>query len=157
MPASVIDRLRSLRVSDAMTARVVPLRSGQSLHEAGRTFAEHGVSAAPVVDEEGRCVGVFSLADLLKTRENADRLSFPPEAKASDFMTTKVLSTTPDASLLSAAALMDGRHVHRLPVLDPEGRLAGVLSTMDIVAALLHAVDEHDISLLEEARREHRQ
>ena len=157
MPATVIDRLRSLRVSDAMTARVVPLHSAQSLHEAGRTFAEHGVSAAPVVDEAGRCVGIFSLADLLKAREAPDRLSFPPEAKASDFMTAKVLSTTPEASLLSAAALMDERHVHRLPVLDQEGRLAGVLSTMDIVASLLHAVDEHDIALLEEARREHRQ
>jgi CBS-domain-containing membrane protein len=154
MTMTVIDRLRSLRVADAMSSQVVSLRADQSLAEAVEVLAGRGVAAAPVTDESGRCVGVFSLADLLKSQESAGRLSFPSHAKVADLMTPKVHSTTTDASLLAAASLMNDKHVHRLPVLDSSGQVRGVLSTMDVVAALLHAAEESDVALLKEIRRE---
>lgn len=151
MTNTAIDRLRSLRVADAMTVSVIPLRARQSIAEAAHVFAERHISSAPVIDDDGLCVGVFSMADLLKTKGDSG-LTF--QGRVADIMSAPVRSTTPEASLLTAAALMSDNHVHRIPVLNHDGRLAGVLSTMDIVAALLNAVEEMDAALVAEIRRE---
>jgi CBS-domain-containing membrane protein len=153
MNENATDRLRSLRVADAMAAKAYSVDASHTLAEAARIFAEHHITWAPVVEEGGRCVGVFSVADLLKRTEAAG-LRFDSEEPVSAYMTSKVYTTTAEAPLLEAAAMMSDRHVHRLPVLDRQQRLKGVLSTMDVVAALLHAVEEVDSSLLAELQRE---
>jgi CBS domain-containing protein len=154
MTASATDRLRSLRVADAMAPHAFSVRSHQNLADAARTFSERHITWAPVVDENNRCVGVFSVADLLKTKQNAPLPRFDSNEPITAYMTAKVFTTTPDELLLDAAATMSDRHVHRLPVLGRDGRLHGVLSTMDVVAALLHAVEEMDSELLSDIRRE---
>ena len=154
MNSTAIDRLRSLRVSDAMSPHVFSVRSDQTLGQAARIFGERHITWAPVVDENGRCVGVFSVADLLKHKESAAVPSFDSDEPVSAFMTSNVYTTAQDALLLDAAATMSDRHVHRLPVVDGDGRLHGVLSTMDVVAALLHAVEEMNSDLLSDLRRE---
>jgi CBS-domain-containing membrane protein len=154
MTASATDRLRSLRVTDAMSPHAFSVRSSQTLADAARTFAQCHITWAPVVDENGRCVGVFSVADLLKHKENATFPRFDSDEPIVAYMTGKIFTTTPDALLLDAAATMSDRHVHRLPVVGRDGRLQGVLSTMDVVAALLHAVEEMDSTLLADIRRE---
>jgi CBS domain-containing protein len=156
MDSTATDRLRSLRVSDAMAPHAFSVRSSHTLAEAARTFAQRHITWAPVVDENDRCVGVFSVADLLKPRENAAIPQFDSDEPVTAYMTSKIYTTTPDSLLLDAAATMSDRHVHRLPVVGHDGRLHGVLSTMDVVAALLHAVEEMDASLLADVRRESR-
>jgi CBS-domain-containing membrane protein len=154
MSKSAIDRLRSLRVTDAMSAQAFSVRSNQSLADAARTFAQRHITWAPVVDENDRCVGVFSVADLLKPKGNAAIPRFDSDEPIAAYMTSKVYTTSPDSLLLDAAAMMSDRHIHRLPVVDGEGQLHGVISTMDVVAALLHAVEEMDSTLLADIRRE---
>jgi CBS-domain-containing membrane protein len=153
MNENATDRLRSLRVADAMTAKAISVEASHTLADAARIFAEHHITWAPVVDEGGRCVGVFSVADLLK-RNDAASLRFDSQERVAAYMTSKVYTTTLEATLLEAAAMMSDRHIHRLPVVDRQQRLNGVLSTMDVVAALLHAVEEVDASLLAEIQRE---
>jgi CBS domain-containing membrane protein len=154
MSGTAIDRLRSLRVADAMAPHAFSVRSDQTLADAAVTFAQRHITWAPVVDHDGRCVGVFSVADLLKPKENRPIPRFDSDEPVAAYMTSRVHSTMTDAKLLDAAAVMSDRHVHRLPVIDGEGRLHGVLSTMDVVAALLHAVEEMDADLLADMRRE---
>jgi len=59
------------------------------------------------------------------------------------YMASAVQSIAADASLLKAGRMMCTAHLHRVPVLDGE-RVVGIVSTMDIVAAMLNAVDELD-------------
>jgi CBS-domain-containing membrane protein len=154
MNSTAIDRLRSLSVADAMAPHAFSVSAAHTLAEAARIFAQRHITWAPVVDENERCVGVFSVADLLKPKDNAEIPSFDSDEPVTAFMTAKIYTTTPDSLLLDAAAMMSDRHIHRLPVVARDGRLQGVISTMDVVAALLHAVEEMDSSLLADIRRE---
>ena len=145
-----IERLRALRVADIMTRDVIVVSCHQSLLDVARNFAEHDVTAAPVVDGDGRCVGFFSSADALRRelplsqRETASQ--DPARTRVDRYMTGDVHTVLPGESLLTAARLMCHRHLHRLPVVDDDGRVVGIISTMDIVAALANAIDEMDAS-----------
>lgn len=148
-------RLRTLRVGDVMSKQVVEVAADQSLAEIARVFVAHAISAAPVVDRDGGCVGVLSASDFLKRDaqlESATLESQPaahPDEPQSDvanrFMTPAVQSIAAEEPLLQAAKIMCAQHVHRLFVLDRMGRPIGVISTMDIVAALLHVIEEMDL------------
>ena len=156
---AVIDRLRKLTVADVMVTSVVQITSGHTMGQVAGQFRSHDISSAPVVDEQGRCVGMLSAADYLKrdiphpaAGEQASEahgvLAAGGETGQSRetvacFMTSPIRSIAANASLLEAGRLMCTAHIHRLPVLDGE-EVVGVVSTTDIVAAMLDAVDELD-------------
>jgi CBS-domain-containing membrane protein len=144
----------------------------QPMREAAALFRSHDISAAPVVDEHGRCVGVVSATDFLERDADcgdvrapgsqsyscrllgtaADeplRISSPSEDAVANWMTDAVQSVSPEASLSMAAKIMCAQHVHRLVVLDERHRVCGMLSTMDVAAALVNVLDE-----LHSARRD---
>ncbi len=129
-----IDRLLTLRVSDVMTKEVVVTRQTDTIAEALELFTQRDVSAAPVVDEQGRCVGILSVVDF--AADDARN-----EQTVGQRMTRGVQSVSSGNSLLAAARAMCSHHVHRLPVLD-DNHPVGVISTMDVVAALVNAIDE---------------
>jgi predicted transcriptional regulator len=79
---------------------------------------------------------VLSAVDFLRQTARA------PSARVSDVMSRDVRSIGSNESLLKAAQLMCAKHVHRLPVNGEQHRVIGVISTMDIVAAMLNAMDE---------------
>jgi len=143
-----VGRLRMLRVADVMTRDVIVVSAHQPVLDVARNFTEHDVTAAPVVDESGRCVGFFSSADSLRRALPQGRTEPAAEstspALVDRFMTRDVCTVSPGASLLEAARLMCNEHLHRLPVVDDNERVVGIISTMDIVAALSNAIDEMD-------------
>jgi CBS domain-containing protein len=160
--STAMDRLSSLKVSDVMTRHVVQVSVGQSMADAAREFLGHDISAAPVVDERGHCVGFLSAADFIARHVcganaidsratgdgttgdgatgDASRAQRPGDT-VRHYMTRGVQSVEPHAPLLHAAQLMCQAHVHRLPVIHG-GRLVGVVSTMDLVAALMNSIEE---------------
>jgi CBS domain-containing protein len=128
-------------------------------------MASRGVSSAPVVDEQGRCVGMLSAADYLlrdvSSREAGrgrltDESEFvlrqrPGEALCVEredtrdvwsHMSPSVQAIRSETPLVEAARIMCASHLHRLPVLDDGGRPIGVVSSLDLVSALMNAVDE---------------
>ena len=159
---SSIERLLSLRVSDVMNRKVVQVRNQHTLAQAAQTFRENTISGAPVVDEYDRCVGVLSATDFVKHHacRHADRgqshtgavkdcrqsgatvVDTKGDELVSHYMSTAVKAISTDSSLLAAARMMCTEHIHRLPVLDSQKRVVGMLSSMDIVAAMVHAIDE---------------
>lgn len=152
---NALDRLRMLCVADVMTRNVVTLSSQQSMLDVARKFVEHDVVAAPVVDEQGRCVGFFSAADFLRRelklrQESAGDGASPTPASrpavVGRFMSSNVQSLLPGEPLVRAARMMCDQHLHRVPVVNDEGRVVGIISTMDLVAALLNALDEMDVA-----------
>jgi CBS domain-containing protein len=145
---SAADRLITLKVKDAMTRQVICVSRDQTLADAARVFVEKGISGAPVVDPAGVCVGMLSAADYVR-REDADRQS-PGTSTARDCvgheMSPRPLSIRPEQTLLTAARMMCNQHVHRLPVLNASGHVEGLITSMDVVAALVNAMDEREAS-----------
>jgi CBS domain-containing protein len=160
----VLDRLRSLRVADIMSRRVVSVSASSSLDEAAERLVREEVSGVPVVDEMGRCVGILSALDFVRqqlpARPRPDDLSSARHvlarsqpsapwiveetggARVADNMSPAVQCIAGSALLTEAARIMALSHVHRLPVLDDQSRPVGVVSALDIVSALVTAVDE---------------
>lgn len=160
---SAIERLLSLRVSDVMTRDVVSVPADRAMPVAAATLVDSRISGAPVVNEGGRCVGVLSAADFVRravwtdedvrpkrTREccpsttpetDGDRHR-PATDLVASYMSPAVHSVNVGRPFMDAARLMCQHHVHRLMVLDDDGRLAGVLTSLDLVAALIAAIEE---------------
>lgn len=132
-------------VSVYMTLDPITVREDASLEEVASALERRRISAMPVVDGQGRTVGVVSRRDLLREGQ----LVVPegrgvaewklPEMRADDVMTRQILSIAPSTSVAEAAALMLDQHVHRLFV-EQERRLHGVLTTRDVMRVI---VDHH--------------
>ncbi len=114
-------------VSDYMSPHPLVLKSTATAAEAKAAFEEHGFRFAPVVDPEGRCVGVVTVSDLL---DRAD------DHALASFMSLKPLTVEATVSLSEAAAILAGSAVHHLLVVDHDRIPVGVLSTVDVSAAL---------------------
>lgn len=161
----VMERLLSLNVSDVMCREVVQVSVHDTIEQAAATFAKHEVSGAPVVDETGRCVGVLTSGDFVRrealraastTEPLADtdhqlaggrgdeplHIEVAPEDVVSHYMSSAVQTVAVDALLVTAARVMDSEHIHRLIVVDVKGFPVGLLSSMDVVAAVINSVDE---------------
>lgn len=149
----LVERLRSLCVRDIMCRRIFAIAARQPMSDIAGHLLRHEISAAPVVDTAGICVGFISATDFLK-RENANQAAtlaspngltphvWKPDDVAETYMSTGVQSIAESASLSHAAKIMCMQHIHRLPVIDAAGKPVGMISSMDIVAALSNAAEE---------------
>ncbi|MEW1777856.1 CBS domain-containing protein [Streptomyces sp. NPDC086777] len=150
-------------VSDVMTHTVLALRHGAVFKEIVKALQQWQVSAAPVVDDGGRVVGVVSEADLLHREEartgtpvgygrvrSGAALAEAATVTAAELMTTPAVTVRPEAPLPEAARTMARHGVKRLPVVDADGLLRGVVSRADLLKVFLRA----DEDIAEEIRRE---
>lgn len=144
------------RVEHVMSAPVALIPADGSFKQAVALLCEHEVSAAPVVDDAGRVVGVISEADLLAKAERTllearprllqSRATRLARAKAAgrrvrDVMTSPAITVSPCTTLEDAARVMQERHLRRLPVVDSGGRLVGVVSRADVLSIFLRTDD----------------
>ncbi|MEV5872833.1 CBS domain-containing protein [Streptomyces sp. NPDC052101] len=149
-------------VSDVMTHTVVAVGRPAPFKEIVQLMRDWRISALPVIEGEGRVVGVVSEADLLPTEELRDapgdgytRLRRPADlAKAgaltaADLMSCPAITVRAHATLAEAARLMARNGVKRLPVVDDHGLLEGVVSRADLLRVFLRA----DEDIAEEVRR----
>jgi predicted transcriptional regulator len=120
----------SLRVRDIMTSCVQGLAAETPLQEAARMLTENQVGGAPVLDQ-GRIVGVVSKSDLVAVHQRTD-----DRATVADVMTHVIYAVRPTDPVMSAIRLMVQENVHRAIVVDGDGRLAGVITPMDVLRAL---------------------
>ncbi|MDA7980948.1 MAG: CBS domain-containing protein [Pirellulales bacterium] len=139
------DRLRNLLVGDVMARKIVTVREDQLLAEVAEDLFEKGITGAPVVDANGVCVGMITSVDFMRRQgvEETGAPWTPPVNEAVGHLMTRGAKTiSVDAPLLLAARMMCDSHVHRLPVIAADGQLVGILTSLDIVAALVNAEDE---------------
>jgi len=152
--------LFSLRVSGAMSRDVVTVRGDASLHEALELMVANRVSALPVVDKNGHCVGMLSTSDLIDiTLELDEQLCHVDEEEfslqawllrnlehrmgaetVSSLMSERVEDVRAESLLVEAARRMTQYNVHRLPVTNNSHRVTGIISTTDILRAFVEAV-----------------
>ncbi|MEV5986611.1 CBS domain-containing protein [Streptomyces sp. NPDC052051] len=124
--------MRNRDVADLMTPTAVSVRPGTTFREIARLLDRYGITAVPVVDDEDRPIGVVSEADLLRKQTS----SFVGNT-AQDLMTSPAMVAEPEWSVVRAARVMEHRRIKRLPVVDGEGRLIGVISRSDLVQLFL--------------------
>jgi len=148
--------LLHLTAEDLMSRDVLVISQHMSLKAAAHLLAQAEVSGAPVVDEEGRCVGVLSAADLVhwvdrgkqavrRPRAGAscvccdwqmDGLDDVPEDEVSRHMTKNVVATGPETRVGELARWMRDAHIHRVVIVDERRLPIGVVSSMDVLAAV---------------------
>jgi len=138
-------------VAAAMTGDVVCVREDVSIEALTALFLERGISGAPVVDADGFPVGVVSKTDVVRERyENGDSVDaeyevpdgFHPgpiaRGTVGDIMTPLAFTLNEYSPLSRAAALMSCEGVHRIPVVSDDGRVVGILSSLDVMRWVAH-------------------
>ena len=141
----------AMRVQDAMTRDVLSLNKFDDISHAVKLLAEKNISGLPVVDRENRLVGIISEADVVSMVGSRKAHTFKeilrsivghplPERKmghlVGDIMTSPAITVHLDTEISEAVRLMDGRRIRRLPVVDKDLRLVGLISRSDIVKAM---------------------
>lgn len=143
-------------VRDVMTWDVVTVTEDTPYREIVDLMTGWRVSALPVLDASGAVVGVVSEADLLYKLEFRAQHGPAPHftvrhhagqvkatgTVAADLMSMPAVTIPPDASVVTAAKVMDSRSVKRLPVLNDSGDLIGIVSRGDLLRVFLRSDDE---------------
>ena len=147
--------MRDMRVKDVMTHLVVTFQPDDLVHEAARRLAQNHISGAPVV-EKGKVIGIVTEYDIVRAIARpapVDRkLSFldlltqdvhrtngngePKGMRVDDIMTRHVAVTSDEATIWEAATSIERRGVKRLPVVDIQGHLCGIISRADLVRVM---------------------
>nr|WSW41959.1 CBS domain-containing protein [Streptomyces sp. NBC_01001] len=142
-------------VHDVMTTPVVTVTPATEFKEIVAAMERWKVSAVAVIEGEARVVGVVSEADLLPKEEFHEhrpgmieqlrRLGDTAKAgsvRAEQLMTAPAVTVNPGATLPQAARLMADLHIKRLPVVDADGTLKGIVSRSDLLKVFLRSDDE---------------
>lgn len=135
-------------VGEVMTTNVISVTKDTDMQEVARVLSENQISGVPVIDLSNRVLGVVTERDILsiagmgKHHTFRDILKYVlgeplPKYKKTDrvgdSMTSPAITTTPDTDIKEAARIMNERRIKRLPVVDNENRLVGIISRADIV------------------------
>lgn len=127
------------RVSDIMTPHVETLAPSEDLDLADMIMRLDRLRHLPVVDDEGRLVGMLSQRDVLRHQvhdpDGAVERTANLHVCVADVMTPEVFTTTPDASVLSALRTIRAERVGALPVVD-NGDVVGIITETDLLALL---------------------
>ena len=152
-----------MKVKEIMTKEVINLTQFMSLKDASELLARHNISGAPVVDGNGVLIGILTEADILRAvSSSADKVkmvypslhtmgvffemsrgeveimkAFEEQAQTvvGDCMTKKVLTCTPEDDLNDVARTLYQRNINRIPVVDADDRVVGIVTRGDIVHA----------------------
>lgn len=145
-----------MKVAEIMTTDVVTVSPTTSLKEVGEALIGRGISGIPVVSTNREVLGVVSETDILykERKREAHRARFFGRAAneqedlklgartAGEAMTMPALTIVADRPVSEAASLMLDRGVNRLPVVDLEGRLVGIVTRHDLVRAFVRSDEE---------------
>ncbi len=135
-PPSPHRRASEVPVAAVMDERVTCVDPGLSLDEVAEVLVRCGQHCAPVVDEDGRFVGIVSSRDVVRAQ--------PPGASAlgvasvglgltvADVMSTPVHTVRAHCTVAEAAALMSRESVHQLPVVSDDDEVVGLISSLDL-------------------------
>ncbi|MFF3734517.1 CBS domain-containing protein [Streptomyces sp. NPDC002476] len=142
--------MRHITVGDLMTEEVVSVVSVTPFKEVAKLLAQHDISGLPVLDDEDRVIGVVSESDLLSRQatghpvtgdapdaDTRTMVSSGTEITAAEVMSTPAVTVHAEKTAPDAARLMTRRAVDRLPVVDDEERLVGIVTRRDLLRLFL--------------------
>ena len=156
---------KEMRVGDVMQKRVVTVKRSTTLRELIEILRKFTFHTLPVVDEDNRVIGIVALEDILKIFQPhpsnilnmLERIPFLDEYEerslleedipsemgvlcvVEDVMNTNIVTISEEATTLEARRLMKLHRLKRVPVVDKEGHLVGIISLFDIILAVFKA------------------
>lgn len=130
----------ALLAQDLMTSPVTSLPSDSTLVEAWSVMKHKGIHHLPVTSVDGTLVGMISDHDLLPFAHELESVNSPGSSaghKLAPMMSTRVLSATPTTEIREIAHVMLDEHVSAVPIVDSSRHLVGILTTSDILRAIV--------------------
>ena len=154
-----------MKARDIMAAPVITASPQATIKSVAETFLKYHISGVPVVDENGRLVGIISEGDLLHRAETGTERRRPwwlramagsetlaldyvkaHARKVADAMTSRVITASPETSIQDIAVLLEKHAIKRLPIIE-NGQLVGIISRANLVQAIASAGKSLDIVL----------
>ncbi len=155
-----------IEIKDAMQKNVIKFKATDSIIEVAQILRDNKISGAPIVDEENKVIGIVSEGDIIRLLEvhsprinlilpsPLDLIELPVRMKyefdeiaedmerassvlIGDIMTKNVVKVHENDSISDAAELIDSKSVNRLPVVDDNGKLLGIVTRGDIIGAMV--------------------
>ena len=144
--------LLALTAADLMMSPVVTIPEGTSLRDAARLLHRSNITGAPVVDAQGRCLGVLSSSDFVtRAREEGEEVSFiapwgeiisvddSPDNEIRHYMTVQPVAVGAATPIGELARKMVDAHIHRVLVVGEDNRPCGIVTSTDVMAAVARA------------------
>jgi CBS domain-containing protein len=140
-------------VRDVMTKNVISVTKFESIMHVANILTEKNISGLPVVDKEGKVLGIITQADILSMvgvgRDHTfkDLLKYMlgeklPERRVGDLvgdiMTSPALTISPDANVAEAVRIMEEKRIRRVTVVNGKNELLGILTRADILKAVIN-------------------
>ncbi|EKF86282.1 CBS domain-containing protein [Methanobacterium formicicum] len=155
-----------MKIQDAMEKEVIKFQVDDRIVDVAGSLRENKISGAPVMNKEDQLVGIISEGDIMRLLEihsphirlilpsPLDLIELPVRMKyemdeiaedmnkaasvlIGEIMTKKVVTIDPDSDISDAAQLMDTHDVKRLPVVDSDGKMVGIITRGDIIGAMV--------------------
>lgn len=161
---AISDRVPELTAEDLMSQEVLTLSQELPIQDALQALTQARVGGAPVVDEQGRCIGVFTVSDCnrrVRSGNGAARTPPPipgcvcsewevveqdwdtlPSDAVSRYMTPDPVMVQPATLVGDLAQMMVDAHIHRIIVAGEDRRPVGIVSSTDVLAAVARAARE---------------
>ena len=145
------------RVRDVMTTKVITVDRITPYKEIAALLAKHKINSVPVLMLGRRVAGVVSEADLLIAQQKRERAAHAAAGgglhvthrhdahqglTAAELMTSPAITIIPEASLSTAARLMNDHNLKSLPVVNPDGTLAGIVGRSDLLSVFLRSDED---------------
>jgi CBS domain-containing protein len=147
-----------MKVKEIMTGDVITVSTGDSVELCAKLLQENNISGLPVLDEAGKVAGVVTEGDLIRRasrvkapgyleilggliylgspKKFVEELQRAMSLEAGQLMSKNVIAISPEESVEKAATLMVEKEISRLPVIDEQDRLVGIVSRRDIMGSL---------------------
>ena len=148
-----------MKVKDIMTTEVITLAPEMGIVNAARILIDNHINGAPVVNSEGKIIGILCRDDLISQQKKLPVPSFfvvldgiipmsSPRHMEKELdkiaatnvehaMTVKPITLTPETDIEEVAALMVDKKLHTLPVVDSRGELVGIVGKEDVLKTLI--------------------
>jgi len=148
-----------MKVKDIMTSTVITLKKDMGIVEAAKILMDNHINGAPVLDTEGKLVGILCRDDLISQQKKLPLPSFfiildgiiplisskhveremakIAATNVEHAMTVKPVTVTPDTDIQVVAGLMVDKKVHTIPVVDSNGSLTGIVGKEDVLKTLI--------------------
>ncbi len=146
-----------LKAKDIMTRDVITVRRDTPISQLSHLFIQHGINGVPVVDDDGKLVGIVTQGDLIEQNKNLhiptvitlfdavlflesekkfeDDVKKLTGTKVEDIYNKKVVTVTSETDIADITTIMAEKEIHTLPVVD-DGKLTGVIGKLDLIKGM---------------------
>lgn len=126
----------------------ITVRSDESVREAVHKLVSHNIGALPVVDADGRLVGIVSERDIARGLDGLGAAFV--DQLIGELVKRRVITCAPHDSIVDIVLLMKDQHIRHMPVVDGD-QLVGVISIRDVMGAWMGAIEEENRQLRDPA------